>query len=101
MPWVIRTPLTQQDLDDTWYRIAIEGGHPLNAERFLRRIDEKAASYASTPLAGTPREELRVGLRSFPVGDYLVFYQPIKGGIEFIRVLHGSRDLPRRLHDVE
>ena len=36
-----------------------------------------------------------MGLRSFPVGNYLVFYRPLAegDGIAVIRVLHGARDL--------
>ena len=36
------------------------------------------------------------GLRQFPVksyADFLIFYQPVIGGVEIIRVLHGKRDL--------
>jgi toxin ParE1/3/4 len=35
-------------------------------------------------------------LRSFPVSRfraYQVFYRPIRGGIEVLRVLHGARDI--------
>ena len=32
-------------------------------------------------------------LRSFPMGNYVVFYQQIDGGIDVIRLLHGSRDI--------
>ena len=42
---------------------------------------------------GTRREALAPGLRSFPVGNYLVFYRVTEGGIELARVLHGMRDL--------
>jgi toxin ParE1/3/4 len=27
------------------------------------------------------------------VGDYLIIYRPIEGGIEIVRVLHGRRDI--------
>jgi toxin ParE1/3/4 len=42
---------------------------------------------------GRPRDELAVGLRSLPVGDYLVFYRSGKDGIEVARILSGYRDL--------
>jgi toxin ParE1/3/4 len=35
------------------------------------------------------------GLRSFPVGNYVVFYRIVPEGIELVRVLHGARDLRR------
>jgi toxin ParE1/3/4 len=42
-------------------------------------------------------DELRYAdLRYFPVSRfrmYLVFYRPVDGGIEVLRVLHGARDI--------
>jgi toxin ParE1/3/4 len=32
-------------------------------------------------------------LRSFPVGNYVIFYREVSEGIEIIRVLHGARDI--------
>ena len=40
------------------------------------------------------------GLRSWPMSrfdSYLVFYLPIPGGIEVVRVLHGARNVDREL----
>lgn len=42
---------------------------------------------------GRRRDELLPSLRSFPVDDYLIFYRPIAGGIEILRVVSGYRDL--------
>jgi toxin ParE1/3/4 len=42
---------------------------------------------------GRNRDELHFGLQSFPVGMYLIFYVPINGGINIVRVLHGMRDI--------
>jgi len=50
---------------------------------------------AENPLAGRVREELAPDVRSFPVGNYLLFYRPTQNGVELIRVLHGARDLRR------
>ena len=41
---------------------------------------------------GCVHPELRPGLRSFPHGDYLIFYRPLRDGVSIVRVLHGSRD---------
>jgi toxin ParE1/3/4 len=42
---------------------------------------------------GRKRDDLAKGLRSFPVGKYLIFYHLVKGDIEIARVLHGSRNI--------
>jgi toxin ParE1/3/4 len=48
---------------------------------------------AETPFAGRERSELREGLRSFPVGNYLIFYVPTPDGVEVVRVMHGRQDI--------
>jgi toxin ParE1/3/4 len=50
---------------------------------------------AEHPGAGPARDELMRGLRSFPVGNYLLLYRPAIDGIELVRVSHGARNLRR------
>ena len=38
------------------------------------------------PKAGHERPELAPELRSFPLGNYLLFYLPLRGGIDLVRV---------------
>jgi toxin ParE1/3/4 len=49
------------------------------------------------PASGRLRDELRPGVRSFPVGSYVVFYRAVAGTIEVLRVLHESRDIDTAL----
>lgn len=63
------------------------------AERFLKKINDKCRTLANFPNMGRRRDELAPLLRSFPVDDYLIFYRPILGGIEILRVVSGYRDL--------
>jgi toxin ParE1/3/4 len=39
------------------------------------------------------RPDIRRDLRSFPVGSYVIFYVPLPGGIEVVRVTHGRQDI--------
>jgi toxin ParE1/3/4 len=57
------------------------------------QFDQQLDSLACTPLMGKSADEFSPGLRSFPVGSYLIFYRPIVGGIELARLLHGARDI--------
>ena len=50
-------------------------------------------------MMGTARDRLAPGLRSFHVGNYLVFYRPVQDRIELVRVLHGARDLKKRMFE--
>jgi toxin ParE1/3/4 len=45
------------------------------------------------PKIGPDRSNIVPGVRSFPVGNYLIFYREISQGVEIIRVLHGARNL--------
>jgi toxin ParE1/3/4 len=45
------------------------------------------------PLFGRARDELKVGLRSFVIRKYVVFYRIWQGTPVVVRVVHGSRDL--------
>jgi toxin ParE1/3/4 len=91
MPVVRRSALAEQDYRDIWRYISAD--NPDAADRLLLRIDAKLELYASNPIMGTPRDRFALGLRSFPVGNYLVFYRIAADGIELVRVLHGARDL--------
>jgi toxin ParE1/3/4 len=69
------------------------------ADELLRTFDAKLELLSGHPKAGPARPELRARVRSFPVGDYLLFYRPIRGGIELLRVLHGARNLRKSLRE--
>jgi toxin ParE1/3/4 len=72
----------------------ISRDNPDAAGRLLLTIDEKCQLLARHPGIGLERSELRPRLRSFAVGNHVIFYLPAKDGIEVVRVLHGARDLP-------
>jgi toxin ParE1/3/4 len=44
-------------------------------------------------LASRERPELRSNLRSFPVGNYIVFYRASPDGVEVVRVMSGRQDI--------
>ena len=64
------------------------------AYRFIDTVYEKGALVASHPEIGRQRDELAPGLRSFPIGAFVLFYRCTKSGIEIARILRGSRDIP-------
>jgi toxin ParE1/3/4 len=84
-----------------WYR---ENASPEVAEGYVNALEETLNALAKTPGLGRPRfkrwRELR-GLRSWRVGRpyhrHLIFYRFDKETLMAERVLHGARDLPRRL----
>lgn len=90
----IRTPLAREDLKEIGRYIARESQNLAVALRFLDSIEQKLQLYATQPEMGQRRPDLGHDVRHFPVGDYVVFYRPMEAGIEVLRVLHGSRDIP-------
>jgi toxin ParE1/3/4 len=88
---VFRSPLARLDLIEIWQFIA-DDNEPA-ADRFLDRIDQALVMLRDNPQAGRARPELTADIRSFAVGNYVLFYRPVAGGIELVRALSGYRDI--------
>ncbi|MFM9968228.1 MAG: type II toxin-antitoxin system RelE/ParE family toxin [Burkholderiales bacterium] len=91
---VFRTRQSRQDYLEIWHYIAQDNVDAAN--RLLDSFDQKLELIADVPGIGNPRDELESQLRSFRVGNHLLFYRPVADGIELIRVLHGARDIPQQ-----
>jgi toxin ParE1/3/4 len=92
MPRIVRSPQAKRDLIQIWVSIAEDNTEA--ADRLIDAFNEKLRLLAEWPNAGQARPELAQLLRSYPVGNYLLFYRAKKDGIELIRVIHGRRNLP-------
>ena len=88
---ILRRPQARLDLIDIWNYIADD--NEAAADRMLDRIGGVLRMLSEQPKAGRERPELAPGLRSFPVGNYLLFYLPLPGGIDLVRVLSGYMDI--------
>jgi toxin ParE1/3/4 len=84
-------PKAEADATEIWNWIAAES--PDSATEMLDRFEDVARSLTQFPDMGRDRSDLLLGLRCFPVGDYLMFYQRVGGHIEIVRVIHGRRDI--------
>jgi toxin ParE1/3/4 len=96
MAEIFRRPQSRDDLIEIWHHIAED--NEAAADRLLDRLDGALRMLSEQPRAGLSRPELAPGLRSFPVGNYVLFYLPLDGGIELVRVL--SRYLDIRADDL-
>ena len=47
------------------------------------------------PNMGRRRDDLEPGARSFPAGNYVIYYRRSRRGIGISRVLHGARDVKK------
>lgn len=91
MPRVTRRPLAAADILEIWDYIADDSFDA--ADRWVDQLDEKFRLLATQPLMGRIRDEVDRDMRSFPFGRYVIFYMPMDGGIDVVRVLHGGRDI--------
>jgi toxin ParE1/3/4 len=85
------TSSASADLDDIWLFIAQDD--PETADRFHDLLLSKFLALGKQPLIGRPRDDLRPDIRSFPVGNYIIFYRDQPAFVEIVRVLHAARDL--------
>jgi len=64
------------------------------ARNFLAKLTQAFRSIAAMPGKGHARKDLTdLPVRFWPVGSYLIVYDPEKRPLEILRVLHGARDV--------
>ena len=98
MSRIIRPPRARADIQEQAFRIADD--NPEAARRFLAEVERSLELLADMPGMGAARPRLSPalrGLRMFSIGggfeNHLLFYRPIKDGIELIRLLYGTRNV--------
>jgi toxin ParE1/3/4 len=79
------------DLLEIWRYIAND--NETAADRFIDLLVQRFQLLGKNPYIGRSRDELRTGYRSFPVGQYVVFYRVAEPGVQIMHVVHGRRDL--------
>lgn len=90
----ILAPETEARLDGIWCYIAGESGNPDIAERFIHSLTERFYLLALTPYMGRRRhDDLRPGVRSFPVGEYVIFHCIEEEDVHILHVVRGSRNI--------
>jgi toxin ParE1/3/4 len=90
----IRSPQADSDLDDIWYYVVTKSGSIEIADRLIDSITDRFLLLARHPIIGRARDEdLRHGLRSFPVGEYLIIYRIQDEDVLILRVLRGSQNI--------
>lgn len=93
MARVLRRKRAEDDIVEIWSFIA--EGSEVQADNFVKQLNDQFHLLALRPTLGRTRNELAPSMRSFPIGRYIIFYQPVTGGIRVVRVLHSARDIAR------
>ena len=88
------SPEAARDIRDIWSHIA-EDSIP-NARRVRLLLFDACQRLAEHPGIGHRRPDLTgKPVLFWPVGSYLIIYNPAKRPVEIARVVHGARDVPR------
>jgi plasmid stabilization system protein ParE len=95
MPVAVWTPKAELDLEDILFYIRTAGGRPLTAQRIGEEIAAVADRQARSPAAGSRHPAAPIEWQYCRHKRWLVFYQSHSQGIEVMRVVDASRDLPR------
>lgn len=102
MSKILQTRAAARDIDGIWDYIAIEHDNPDAANRLIDQFAVTFQQLATNPGIGRHLDQLKQGLRQFPVRrNYVIFYESRDDQIVVIRVLHASRNITRQLFELD
>ncbi len=87
-----------RDLDEIFDYTTHEFGID-QAVKYISAFDDVFENLIKNPQFGRDRNEIRGGLKSVIKENHVVFYRILKDRVRIVRILHGSRDLPKFLSD--
>jgi toxin ParE1/3/4 len=90
-------PQARAELGKIWSYIVKEGGTLAAADGVVDAITERFYLLSQYPRMGRARDDLRLGLRSFAVGQYVIVYSIEDEDVEILHVFHGRRDIEGQL----
>lgn len=86
------SPAARHDLADIWEYISRDNEDA--ATSLLQSIYRQCVALAAMPGLGKAlNADLGEGLRSYPVGRYVIYFRMCKSKLELVRVIHSARDL--------
>jgi toxin ParE1/3/4 len=90
MPYRL-SPLAEQDLDEIWSYVAGDATVTI-ADRLIDDIIHQFELLTEQPGMGRLRPEFGIGVRSFAVEKYVIYYRQESEDVLIARILHGRRD---------
>jgi toxin ParE1/3/4 len=83
--------VAETDLVEIWLQIAGDGDDK-QADEYISRLKEICVLLAGQPGMGVDRQDIAMGVRSFPVDRYVVYYEQHGPVLSVLRVWHTARD---------
>ena len=91
-------PEAEVELDEIWLYVARESNSIENANRLIDSITGRFWLLGQHTQVGRRRDhDLRPGLRSFPVGEYVIIYRIVGDDALILHVMRGNRDIEELL----
>lgn len=88
--------LARQDLAEIHEKVA--RNKPSAARRLLKNFFDRFRLLADYPDLGEKRDDLRPNLRSFSLGNYVIFFYSDGEGVHIVRVAHGAQNITASFH---
>ena len=93
-------PTAEAELDDVWLYLARNSGSAETADRIVDAVTARFSLLANYPHIGRRRDyDLRQGLRSFAVGEYVIVYRADGPDVLILHVVRGSRNVRALLRE--
>jgi toxin ParE1/3/4 len=69
--------------------------NPEAGMRLIRAIRDRCRQLGrlTRSVIGRPRDDIGPGIRSTVSGRYVIFFRRRLGGVDILRIIHGSRDI--------
>lgn len=93
-------PAAEAELDEIWLFVATASGSVATADRLIDTLTARFLLLARYPHLGRRRDsDLRPGLRSFPVGEFVIIYRAEGSNVLILHIVRGSRNVKALLRD--
>jgi toxin ParE1/3/4 len=86
-------PQARAELSGIWSYITRESGNAAVADAVIDAIAARFYLLSQYPRMGRACDDLRPGLRSFPVGQYVILYTIEGEDVQILHVFHGRQDI--------
>jgi len=93
---VVKRPRAAADLEEIWLYTYENWGED-QADRYLRRLNDRIMELAGEPERGKPQKAIRTGYYSIRIARHVVFYTFTDKFVGIERVLHSQMDMDRHL----
>jgi toxin ParE1/3/4 len=86
------SPAARHDLADVWSFVSQDNEDA--ATHLIQSFYRQCVVLSDMPNLGRARDrDLGEGLRSYPIGNYVIFYRFDNKRLEMVRVAHSARDI--------